>query len=361
MSFVPRFLCQRISESSFWKKSIIEYIAVLGGNHLRCMMVRTYVAHIMRIFADTLKLAETVSAFLSLTRTELVGAILRTNPTQMHQRRMARIAVNHFLGEVIFRDHPVLAARLFLRTKHVFGRTSENCTHPALDVAIIQRKQGRDHFTPSEMGNILNQAGLSLRDRLMLTIMAETGLRRRAIAWLTVSNVYDTIDRTPLCVCRALEKGLNVRSFMLSDRTKELLSRYINEGHHRNSQWLFPSPRDVQKHISPLSVNCILVRACANIGIRGTHVHSHAIRKFVVCELMAAQNRIENVAKFVGHRAVNMTYGTYWDIETSELTRMMHIPWLKNEHSNTEKVHENEGCIYTEGEEEKMRTGSGGS
>lgn len=51
-------------------------------------------------------------------------------------------------------------------------------------------------------------------------------------------------------------------------------------------------------------------------------------RKFVVCQLMAHQNSIEHVAKFLGHRSINTTFGTYWDATTTELSADMNIPWL---------------------------------
>ena len=40
----------------------------------------------------------------------------------------------------------------------------------------------------------------------------------------------------------------------------------------------------------------------------GTPFPSIMIRKYVVCRLMEAQNRIEDVSKWLGHQAVNTTY-----------------------------------------------------
>lgn len=47
----------------------------------------------------------------------------------------------------------------------------------------------------------------------------------------------------------------------------------------------------------------------------------------VVVRLMEHNNRIEDVAKWIGHRTLDTTYGTYWDVGIQELTRQMHIPW----------------------------------
>ena len=76
--------------------------------------------------------------------------------------------------------------------------------HPAA-VALVRE---RDHFTQAEVTALLSLPTLSQRDRLVLRILAETGLRRRAVAWLTVAGVYDAIRGAAHEVGHATEKGL---------------------------------------------------------------------------------------------------------------------------------------------------------
>ena len=106
---------------------------------------------------------------------------------------------------------------------------------------------------------------LSLRDLLMLQIMAETGLRRRAVSWLLVESVFDRVNGAPLPMGRALEKGMIVRPFQLSQHTSDLLIRYIRDEHPGDHvRWLFPSPKKGNTQpITPSVVNNILLRACA--------------------------------------------------------------------------------------------------
>ena len=33
-------------------------------------------------------------------------------------------------------------------------------------------------------------------------------------------------------------------------------------------------------------------------------------------------------AKWIGHRCINTTYGTYWDVDARDVTPNMNIPWL---------------------------------
>jgi hypothetical protein len=43
---------------------------------------------------------------------------------------------------------------------------------------------------------------------------------------------------------------------------------------------------------------------------------------------MQAKNRIEDVAKWLGHRSVDITFGTYWDVQGEDVASAMNIPWL---------------------------------
>ena len=98
----------------------------------------------------------------------------------------------------------------------------------------------RDHFTPVEVQTLVQREGLSLRDRLVLRILAETGLRRRAVAWLTVRGMigcahpspWDEGPSQPRAVCIATEKGLVTRPFVLSEGKRTLLRQYLCSKRH---------------------------------------------------------------------------------------------------------------------------------
>lgn len=101
-----------------------------------------------------------------------IQAVTHTNPVQKHQRRMCRIAVNRFLSDAVFRDHPpTTAARLTLRTRDVFVASCRDVSqsHPGLLEGIT--RTSRDHFIQSEVDRLLNLTELSVRDRLILRIM----------------------------------------------------------------------------------------------------------------------------------------------------------------------------------------------
>lgn len=216
------------------------------------------------------------------------------------------------MRHVAFREHPTQLAALTFSGRDLRDVVDpvEVPSHPATALAAVR---ARDHFTKTEVDALLHLPSLGSRDRLILCILAETGLRRRAVAWLTVDGVYDAVAGTARPVATATEKGLVPRQFLLSAGTRALLEGYVQRAHPHDvaSPWLFPSPRQPSVPIRAATVNRILQRACRDLGIRGRHIHSHAMRKFVVVRLMQLSNRIEDVSKWLGHRSVHTTFGTY--------------------------------------------------
>ena len=88
-------------------------------------------------------------------------------------------------------------------------------------------------------------------------------------------------------------------------------------------------------HREPHPVPCVpdgwrsrTARTQSRIGrLRTLHNHPRVrMRKFVVCRLMSEGNRIEDVCKFIGHRSMSTTFGTYWDVQPQELLDGMRIP-----------------------------------
>lgn len=229
---------------------------------------------------------------------------------------LCRVAWNHFVTQVAFRDHPAQRLALTLTGRDVERAAAAQMTTPALlphpALAAVERTVERDHFTAAEVDALVHLPGLSDRDRLMLRILAETGLRRRAVAWLTVDGVYDAALRTARATGRATEKGLVVRHFVLGDvapqcgffpskkktdrasPTKRLLEAYCGarHRHERTSVWLFPRRRNPTQPVAASTVNRVLVAACRRVGLHGRHVHCHGLRKFVVCRLMEEHNRL---------------------------------------------------------------------
>lgn len=136
---------------------------------------------------------------------------------------------------------------------------------------------GRNYFTEQEMAQLLLPTpGRSLRDQCILLLLAETGMRRRAVAWLRVSAVYDLIGDRPLPVAYSKEKNGHTRAFVIGPRLRDAVHNYMQM--RRGGDWLFPSRRNAHMHISGRVVNHVVQKAAAQCGIQGPHVHAHSIR-----------------------------------------------------------------------------------
>ena len=96
--------------------------------------------------------------------------------------------------------------------------------HPAL---YAMRQRARDHFTEGEIQALLGLQDLEPAEMLILRILVETGLRRRAVAWLTVDGVYDRVQRRARDIAGATEKGLVMRSFVLIEGTQHTAGRAL--------------------------------------------------------------------------------------------------------------------------------------
>lgn len=326
--YVPEYLRPGLQSDPVWCAWFQRFVAVLGANPLRRNIVRTHLVHVHRVLRTALR-CSTPGDLRAIGPEDLAQAVAEQTAGRPGQRRIARVAINRFVGEVVFRGQPLLAARYRLRSADI-PRACEPPTHHPSDT-VAAAGLVRDHFTPTEIASLLALQDLSPRDRCMLIIMAHTGLRRRAVSWLQTASVYDTAAGAVLPVCIAVEKGLCPRQFVLGDAARDIVGAYVRDWHPcpTRSRWLFPSPSDPTRPVSPDTVNAVLRRACRRAGISGRHCHSHGVRKYVICTLMShPRNRLEDVAKWIGHRSIGTTFGTYWDATPTELAATMDIPWL---------------------------------
>lgn len=166
--YLPLHLRHRIlsshstSDWNGWWRHYIVY--TLAASPLKQNLVRAYVTHVYRVLWEDLA-CTSLQDFVALQRQQLVQSILTCNPVRVHQRRLCRIAVNHFIADTVLRDYPVLAQRLHLWSRdfkqprvlpsHGGGGGGD---HPA-DVVINRPGHTRDHFTQAEMDTLLTLPG----------------------------------------------------------------------------------------------------------------------------------------------------------------------------------------------------------
>jgi integrase len=185
----------------------------------------------------------------------------------------------------------------------------------------------RHAFNDDEVCRLISNAS-TLRDRCVVVMLSHTGMRRRALAWLQLAAVWD--GSRVRSDGHTLEKGMCLRTFTIDSDMALCLQKYILHERPWGSQspWLFPSPHNPTAHIQPGTLQIRLKQHCDRLGIVGSHVRLHGLRKYTVGMLLQVGNSIESVSEWLGHRSVNTTYATYWDTEARDISAHMHIPWL---------------------------------
>ena len=172
-------------------------------------------------------------------------------------------------------------------------------------------------FNEHEVHLLKGASKTSVVDQLVVTLMSQTGLRCRAVAWLRLDSVYDRAKKTVRRTGVAREKNMCVRHFPIGEELRVCFERYIQEYGRRCVHWLFPSPRNTNNHIATCTIQRIIKRLCIRAGITSA-VGTHGFRKFVVRTLMASGNSLEYISKWLGHKHVETTFRHYWDVGSRE-------------------------------------------
>ena len=153
----PRLRAELMANlDTVWQTWLHTYIVkVMGATPIKKNLVRSYVTQVYRVLYQTLS-CHTLDDVFALSRHNLAQAVLDVNPHHIHQRRLCRIAVNHFLGGVVLCDHIVIGQRLHLRSRDIprCSTAGDEDNHPA-DVALNVGMHVRDHFTQAKMDALL--------------------------------------------------------------------------------------------------------------------------------------------------------------------------------------------------------------
>lgn len=200
------------------------------------------------------------------------------------------------------------------------------------------REPVRNHYYQEEIDLLYSGAKRS-RDKMMLCILEEVGLRAGALANLKVSDVFDKSTETIKDITVVVEKQAQNRQFLLGPKLKSYIKTYFEEEPKiLEGEYLFPSCSNgylsKTKHVHHSTLAARLKSIAASAGIAGYHIHLHSFRHTIVNKLMAAGNTLENVSKFIGHKHVTTTEQYYWTDSVQDIAKNMNIAWLNNNKQN---------------------------
>lgn len=136
------------------------------------------------------------------------------------------------------------------------------------------------------------------RDRLLLLMMVDTGIRRAEICAL---NWGDIDIPTGLCMIRK-GKGKKYRSVVIGIKTRRCLLKYRQTVNSEDKDPVFQ--KNNGERLSPLGVRSVLLRISQRAGI---YISPHALRRTFVVTALKGGMSIAHVQAIMGHTTPIMT------------------------------------------------------
>ncbi len=205
-----------------------------------------------------------------------------------------------------------------------------------LDVCDI-RKLSRGHGTKVEgvskkamtaLLSAMRRGGRTeRRDRVLFTVMYDTGARVSEIIGIKVSDLFLEAE-TPYVVING--KGCKQRPLLFSPETTAMLKAYIHDtygGHPPKGSYLFPSRvNGARSHIDTDTVNGRLKvyaekahKACPELPAT---MHTHQIRHSACTHWFQDGINLAQISRYLGHESLETTR-IYLGISKEELAQAM--------------------------------------
>lgn len=198
---------------------------------------------------------------------------------------------------------------------------------------LIEEDSHDKHLISVEELEIIYQhskeAGIMIE--LIFMLLLTTGMRVGGLVNIKTENVLtyigDTIDIKN--TGRTIEKGNKWFSFVLNTKVKELIYKWVtSERKSVNSEYLFPSRNGTRPNITTGTVRKMFNSVCKDSGLKGTHLHPHALRHSYAHILLNSGNSVDIVSKLLGHSSSSTTEKFYLKETASDVAERANIPWL---------------------------------
>jgi integrase/recombinase XerD len=167
---------------------------------------------------------------------------------------------------------------------------------PQFDMPTIAKKR-LQVLSASQVRKALD-ACLSLRDKAIIMLLVDTGLRRAEISALS----WGDVDLSSGMIRVAMGKGGKARSVVAGIKTRRALLAYRREIQHGEERPVFQTSQGTR--LSPNGLRSALLRVGKRAGV---HITPHALRRtFATLSSRAGMNLIQLQA-MMGHASLEMT------------------------------------------------------
>jgi integrase/recombinase XerC len=175
------------------------------------------------------------------------------------------------------------------------------------DIPMPKVRKLRRHMNSLDIHRAGTTGWLNFRDRVMIELMLQTGLRREEVAWINIEDVQDR-DIMPV-----IGKGRKKRHVPLRQDLRHILAAFLKAKRKRGESLDDGAPLFVSRKGNRLSlrqINLIVAGRCEDAGIG--HFTPHALRHtFSRWFLQMSENinqAVGNLSTILGHSDIRTTY-----------------------------------------------------
>jgi hypothetical protein len=310
LTAVARDRVRVVGSASQRLRRVVQVVRCVGLLH------DTPVAELLRRDADPNHLVDVVARGMAYLNRHVAGRSGVHTTKVRTQAEMFLLHVQMLVRAGLFEPRIASDVRLPMPRLHAAMFCWEN-RHPEWYSATPsgpRRAWDKGELDPDALRRLLH-AATTREETAYLRLSAATGLRAAAVARLTLAAVWDPRSAAVRPVVALDEKNSDVRRLhmaSLPDDVSRALADFLRHEHpgaaatpfvfyNRRCPW-----RPAWRYAA-----VTLQRLCKRAGLPQAF-HHHQFRRFIVNHHMAHAGRLEDVAKFLGHRSTAITYNHYW-------------------------------------------------
>lgn len=198
------------------------------------------------------------------------------------------------------------------------ARVAHRIQMPRVEQRVIKT------FTPAHLRALFDacadpdQPDLAARDRAILAVLLDTGVRANELCTLTLDHTFLSTEDSFL---RVFGKGRKEREVGLGKQARTHLHRYIHRYRHgpRDEPHVFL--RRGGRPLKPEGLDRMLYRLRDRAGVEGVRVSAHTFRHTFACSYLADGGDLFKLSRLLGHTSVSITETYLRDFQQRDARR----------------------------------------
>lgn len=171
---------------------------------------------------------------------------------------------------------------------------------PKLDKAV-PRILSEDEVADIIAHAYADKSPQGLRNATIVEVLYATGMR---VSELISIKQHDVLHAEQLI--KVLGKRARERFVLMHDQAQETLARYMSSL-SKEVAWLFPSPKNIHKHMTRQSVFLLLKKLARDVGLPAELISPHVLRHAFATHMLERGADLFVLQTLLGHQSVAST------------------------------------------------------